>query len=76
MPATLAEAHERIRELERQYEQEATKREEYYCRSEMLALQLKWAEIEAALARGEKVDEVLGAEKPAEVKKKRSRRSC
>jgi DNA primase len=76
MPATLAEAHERIRELERQYEQEATKREEYYCRSEMLALQLKWAEIEAALARGEKVDEVLGAEKPTEVKKKRSRRSC
>jgi len=42
MPTTLAEAQERIRELQRQYEQEATKREELYCRSELMAIRLKW----------------------------------
>ena len=74
MPATLAEALERIKELEAQYEQEATRREEIYCRSELLALRLKWAEIEAAEARGEKVDEARGPEKKAQVKKKKNRR--
>jgi DNA primase len=73
-PSTLAEALERIQELEAQYEQEATQREELYCRSELLALRLKWAEIEAAEARGEKVDEVKGPEKKAHVKKKKKKR--
>jgi DNA primase len=73
-PATLAEALERIQELEAQYEQEATEREELYCRSELLALRLKWAEIEAAEARGEKVDEAKGPEKRAHVKKKKKKR--
>jgi hypothetical protein len=73
-PSTLAEALERIQELEAQYEQEATQREELYCRSELLALRLKWAEIEAAEARGEKVDEVRGPEKKAHVKKKKKKR--
>jgi len=75
-PATMAEALARIKELERQYEQEATKREELYCRNELMAIRLKWAEIEAAEARGEKVDEAAGAVKKPQVKKKRSRRSC
>jgi DNA primase len=74
MPVTLTEALERIKELEEQYEQEATRREELYCRSELLALRLKWAEIEAAEARGEKVDEGRGAEKKVHVKKKKRRR--
>jgi DNA primase len=74
MPATLAEAHKRIRELERQYEREATRREEFYCRSELLALRLKWAEIEAAEARGEKVDETSGVKKKPQIKKKKNRR--
>ncbi len=74
MPATLAEAYERIRELERQYEREATKREELYCRNELMAIRLKWAEIEAAEARGEKVDDASGAQKKPQIKKKRSRR--
>jgi hypothetical protein len=74
MPTTLAEAHERIRELERQYEREATKREELYCRNELMAIRLRWAEIEAAEARGEEVDEASGAKKRTQVKKKRSRR--
>ena len=73
MPATLAEAHARIRELERQYEREATKREELYCRNEFMAIRLKWAEIEAAEARGEKVDEASGAIKKPQVKKNRRR---
>lgn len=73
-PATLAEAHERIRELERQYEREATQREELYCQTELMAIRLKWAEIEAAEARGEKVDEVSGAKKKLQIKKKRNRR--
>jgi DNA primase len=73
-PATLAEALERIEELETQYEQEATRREEEYCRSELLALRLKWAEIEAAEARGEKVDESKGPEKKGHVKKKKKRK--
>ena len=76
VPATLADAVERIRELERQYEREATKREELYCRNELMAIRLKWAEIEAAEARGEKVDEAAGAEKKPQVKKKGSRRPC
>jgi hypothetical protein len=75
-PATMAEALARIKELERQYEQEATKREELYCRNELMAIRLKWAEIEAAEARGEKVDEAAGAVKKPQVKKKRSRRPC
>jgi DNA primase len=74
MPATLGEAHERIRELERQYEREATQREEFYCRSELLALRLKWAEIEAAEARGEKVDEASGVKKKPQVKKTKNRK--
>ena len=74
MPATLTEAIGRIKDLEAQYEQEATRREELYCRSEFLALRLKWAEIEAAEARGEKVDQARGPEKKAHVKKKKSRR--
>jgi len=73
-PTTLAEALERIEQLEAQYEEEATRREELYCRSEFLALRLKWAEIEAAEARGEKVDEARGPEKKPHVKKKKNRR--
>lgn len=73
-PATLAEAIERIQELESLYEQEATEREDLYCHKELLALRLKWAEIEAAEARGEKVDETRGPEKKPQVKKKKSRR--
>ena len=74
MPTSLAEAHERIRELGRQYEREATKREELYCRNELMAIRLKWAEIEAAEARGEKVDEASGAGKKPQIKKKKNRR--
>jgi hypothetical protein len=73
-PTTLAEALKRIEALEAQYEEEATRREELYCRSELLALRLKWAEIEAAEARGEKVDEAKGPEKKVQVKKKKNRR--
>lgn len=73
-PRTLEEALERIQELEAQYEREATEREEQYCRSELLALRLKWAEIEAAELRGEKVDETRGVEQKSHVKKKKNRR--
>jgi DNA primase len=76
VPATLPEAIEQIKKLEAQYEQEATRREELYCRSEFLALRLKWAEIEAREARGETVDPAGGPEKKPQIKKKRrSRRS-
>jgi len=73
VPATLEEALERIRELEAEYEEEATRREDLYCRSEFLALRLKWAEIEAAEARGEKVEEGQRPKK-AQVKKKRKKK--
>jgi len=76
MPATLAEAHERILELERQYEREATRREELYCMNELMAIRLKYAEIEAAEARGEKVDLDAGVQHKPQVKKKRKRRPC
>ena len=76
MPATLAEAHERIQELERRYEREATRREELYCMNELMAIRLKYAEIEAAAARGENVDEALGVEKKPRIKKKRKRKPC
>lgn len=68
-PRTIEEALERITELERQYEEEATAREEQYCRSEFLALRLKWSEIEAAELRGEKVGEDQVPEKKPQVKK-------
>ncbi len=73
-PATLAEAVERIKELEAACEREATRREEFYCRSELLAIRLKYAEIEAAEARGEKIDEDQPELKKTHVKKKRNRK--
>ena len=73
-PTTLAEAQERIKELERQYEKEAKERELLSCRTELMAIRLKWAEIEAAEARGEKVNEETGPETKHQVKKKRNRR--
>ncbi len=76
MPTTLAEAHERIRELEREYEREATRREELYCLKELMAIRLKYAEIEAAEARGEKVDLQAGVQHKPQVKKTRKRRRC
>ncbi len=75
VPASLQEAVERIRELEGQYEEEATRREELYCQREFLALRLKWAEIEAAQARGEKVEEGQAPKKRQMKKKRRKRRS-
>lgn len=68
-PKTIGEALDRIKELEAQYEREAKAREEMYCRSELLALRLKWAEIEAAELRGEKVEEEQGPEKKPQIKK-------
>ncbi|HAK97635.1 MAG TPA: hypothetical protein DCM87_22245 [Planctomycetes bacterium] len=73
-PTTLAEAQERIRELERQYEKEATERERLYCRTELMAIRLKWAEIDAAEARGEKVNEETGPEAKRQIKKKKNGR--
>lgn len=72
-PGSLGEAHEQLKELETKYEAEATKREELYCRSEFLALRLKFAEAEAAEARGEKVEEGNPPKKP-QIKKKRKRK--
>ncbi len=74
-PKTIEEALARIKELETLYEREATAREEVYCRSEFLALRLKWAEIEAAELRGEKVDEEQGPEKKPQVKKTKNAKS-
>ncbi|MEW6367912.1 MAG: CHC2 zinc finger domain-containing protein [Acidobacteriota bacterium] len=68
-PKTLDQALARIKELERQYEREATAREELLCRSEFLAIRLKYAEIEAAELRGEKVDEEHGVGKKPQIKK-------
>jgi hypothetical protein len=73
-PATLDAAMRRIAELETQYERKATEYEEQYCRSEFLALRLKWSEIEAAELRGESVDEEQGPAKKPQIKKKRKRR--
>lgn len=73
-PKTMEEALVRIKELETQYEREATAREEIFCRSEFLALRLKWSEIEAAELRGEKVDEDQGPEKKPQVKKTKNTR--
>ena len=74
MPKTMEEALARIKELEAAYERKATEQEEHYCRSEFLALRLKWAELEAAELRGERVDQVKGAPKKRQIKKKRRRR--
>jgi hypothetical protein len=73
-PSTLAEALERIEELEADYERKATEQEEELCRAEFLAIRLKWAEIEAAELRGEAVEEEKGRRKKPQIKKKRSKR--
>jgi hypothetical protein len=73
-PATLEEALQRIEELEGQYERKAIEQEKQYCRSEFLELRLKWAEIEAAELRGEKVTEEKGPEKKPQAKKKKKKR--
>lgn len=73
-PKTIEEALVRIKELETQYERAATAQEEIFCRSEFLAPRLKWAEIEAAELRGEKVDEEQGPEKKPQVKKTKNAR--
>ena len=73
-PATLDEAWERIKELEKQYEQEATEKELLYCRSEFLKLRLEWSEAEAAELRGEVVDEGKGRVGKRQIKKKKKRR--
>jgi hypothetical protein len=73
-PSTLEEAQKRIEELEAAYEKVAREKELLYCRSEFLKLDLKWATIEAAEARGEAVDESKGPLKKKHIKKKRKRR--
>jgi molybdenum-dependent DNA-binding transcriptional regulator ModE len=73
-PATLEEALARIEELEAEYERKATEQEEQYCRSEFLAIRLKWAQIEAAELRGEGVDQEEGPQKKSQIKKTRRRR--
>jgi hypothetical protein len=70
----LATAQTRIQELEEKYESEAVEREKLYCRSEFLALRLKWAEIEAAEARGETVDPSSQKPRKRHAKKKRKKR--
>jgi len=74
-PATLEEAWERIKELEKQYEREATDKELLYCRSEFLKLRLQWSETEAAELRGEVVDDSPGLLKKKQIKKKKRLRS-
>jgi hypothetical protein len=73
-PSTLEEAQKRIEELEAAYEKEVKKKELLYCRSEFLKLDLKWAKIDAAEARGEAVDESKGPLKNNQVKKNKKRR--
>lgn len=73
-PTTFEEALTRIDQLEEDFERKVTEHEEQYCRSEFLALRLKWAEIEAAELRGEPVDEEQGRQKQPQIKKKRRRR--
>jgi hypothetical protein len=73
-PTTLQEALQRIEELEKRHIAEATEREKLYCRSEFLALRLKWAEIEAAELRGETASEETGPQKKRQIKKKRKNR--
>ncbi|MFQ5507594.1 MAG: hypothetical protein ACE5F1_22760, partial [Planctomycetota bacterium] len=75
VPTTLEEALERIKALESQYEEEATKREELHCEREFLAIRLKWSEIEAREARGEKVEEDRAPKKTQVKKKRRKKRS-
>lgn len=74
-PQTLEEAQQRIEESEAKYESMVHEKELLYCSSEFLKLRLKWAEIEAAEARGETVDEESGPRKKTQVKKKRKRRN-
>lgn len=73
-PQTLEEAQQRIEELEAKYESMAHEKELLYCSSEFLKLRLKWAEIEAAEARGEMVDEESGPKKKTQVKKKKKKK--
>jgi DNA primase len=70
----LAAERQRIADLERRVEEESREREKLYCRSEFLQLRLKWAEIEAAEARGEKADGCGNVVAKRQAKKKRKKK--
>jgi DNA primase len=74
-PATVQEAWQQLQALQEQIRQMGMERDQAVCRSEFLGLRLKWAEIEAAELRGEKIGEDgVPARKPQVKKKKRKRR--
>ena len=57
MPANLAEARNRLKELEAEKEREATQKEGYLAKSAFLQLQLKWAKEALAEHKGRKPDQ-------------------
>ena len=70
IPKDLAEARLQLKTLEKKYEEERAERERLMCRSEFLALRLKWAEQEGARGPGQEVDEAGGRTPKAQPKKK------
>ena len=68
MPADLAEARNRLKELEAEKEREATEKETYLAQSAFLELQLKWAKEALAEHEGRKPHQ------NRQLKKKKKRR--
>ena len=74
-PATVQEAWEQVQALQEQIRQMGLERDKAICRGEFLGLRLKWAEIEAAELRGEKIaEDGVPGRKPQVKKKKKKRR--
>lgn len=76
-PGTLAEAHERLKELEAENRRLDEERERHYVRNEFMKVRLKWSEHELAELRGEGGLESGGLSKNRKkhLKKKRRKKS-
>jgi transposase-like protein len=73
-PETVKDAWQQIQQLQEENKRLAIERDTLHCREELLGIRLKWAEIEAAEARNEPVDEHTGPKRKVQIKKKKKKK--
>jgi len=73
-PDSMKEALQQIQRLQEENKCLAIERDTLHCREELLGIRLKWAEIEAAEARDEPVDEKTGPKRKSQIKKKKKKK--
>lgn len=73
-PDSMKDALQQIQRLQEKNKQLVIERDTLHCREELLGIRLKWAEIEAAKARNEPVDEKTGPKRKNQIKKKKKKK--